>query len=360
MVGPQFLGGPLPRNIHDDQGFDESCTTIPPAQPDSVPTPVSYLIAKTRLVFGFARALDEISRSEAMRWERLLEIDRELRHIYDDVPDHFKIGRLSSQDSLVLVSARFTLSSIHHKTLCVLHSRFLESTDADGRFLYSRRVCLSSAMSILRFQAIQNQNIPVDGHLRSLTSYQTSLAIHDYLLAAAIITAELCSGRTTDHTASQHVLQGVPTRTDMIKALALSARIFGQMREESLEAYKAADILEMLVRKFEAEDHNDGQRLKDKQCEDTCHDIAGMRVESRGPSDSSLTPPIAHTNAPALQRSNLPEASCVDTLSSWSDHRVSDFCDQSSPLPQMFSYFEPSSNWMMPEVPTVRLFIFSA
>ena len=172
MVGLRSLEGPFPRNIHDDQDFDEDCTAIPPALPDSEPTQVSYLIAKAKLVFGFARALDEINRSDIMLWERVLEIDRELRHIYENVPEHFKLGQLSSQYSLVLVSARFTLSSIHHKSLCVLHSRFLESTNADDQFLYSRRVCLSSAMSILRFQAIQNQRIPVDGHLRSLTNYQ--------------------------------------------------------------------------------------------------------------------------------------------------------------------------------------------
>jgi len=396
MVGLQFLEGPFPRNIHDDQNFNEDCTAVPPALPDSECTQVSYLIAKTKVVFGFARALDEINRSNAMRWERVLEIERELRHIYDNVPEHFKLGQISSQQSLVLVSARFTLSSIHHKSLCVLHSRFLESTNADDRFLYSRRVCLSSAMSILRFQAIQNQKIPIDGHLRSLTNYQTSLAIHDYLLAATIITADLCSGHTADNIAGLQVMQGVPTRIEMIKALELSSRILGQMRDESLDAYKAADILHMLVRKFEAKDQTSVQSQNDtRRVPNGCSNAIILGSESRsshqeptpqefsatsaasstpgrnnasdlgtvqvrrlqylshGPSHVSRTSHSLNTNALIPEASGFPESSSLDLLSSWSDHQVGDFCVHSPSIPQVYPSFESSAGSMMQDVPSV-------
>ncbi|EXJ94344.1 hypothetical protein A1O1_02738 [Capronia coronata CBS 617.96] len=61
-------------------------------------------------------------------------------------------------------------------------------------------------------------------------------------------------------------MPGMPTRMEMIKALELSARVFGQMRQQSLEAHKAADILEMLVRKFKAEDLEGVRCLTDMQC----------------------------------------------------------------------------------------------
>lgn len=257
MIDSQAQECPLPRNIHDDENFHEDTITLPPSLPDSEPTQISYLIAKTKLAFGFARAVKEINRPEPVKWERILEIDRELRTIYDNIPEHYKLGPLSSQDSLVLISSRFVLSSIHHKSLCVLHSRFLEIAKSDYRYLYSRRLCLSSAMTILRFQAIQNQEIPVDGCMRSLTNYQTSLAIHHYLLAATIISADLSSTSSDSqdaaesHRSNPQLMHGVPSRAELIKALATSARIFGQMRDQSMEAYKAADVLEMLVKKFE-------------------------------------------------------------------------------------------------------------
>ena len=253
MVGLRALELCLPRNIHDeDEAFDEDCTSLPPALPDSTPTRISFLIAKARLAFGFARALDEVSRGPLPKWERVLEIDRDLRQIYDNVPAHYKLGQLSGQDSLVLVSARFVLLSIHHKSLCVMHSRFLETAKYDKRFIYSRRVCLTSAMTILRFQAIQDQDIPVNGQLRSMTNYQTSLVIHDYLLAATIISADLYSDNSSLHASNATGAEGIPTRNEMLKALRTAAEIFSRSQKCSVEAQKAASVLHMIFRRAEA------------------------------------------------------------------------------------------------------------
>lgn len=286
MVGRYSLEVPLPRNINDDEKFDEDCTVLPPALPDSEPTQVSYLLMKTKLAFAFARALKEISCADTIRWERILEIDRELRRLYDNIPDHYKLGQLSSRDSLVLTSARFVLASIHHKSLCVVHSRFLEIAKTDYRYIYSRRVCLSSAMAILRFQAIQNQEIPIDGRLRSLTNYQNSLAIHDYLLAATVISADLSANASTSSPTNQPSLQGMPTRAEMIKALGLSARIFRQSQDRSMEAFKAADVLEMLVGKFEARGYNPARSPTDGQGSQSSR-------SSWSKSTSLMAPPIS-------------------------------------------------------------------
>ena len=381
MIGLPLLEGPFPRNIYDNEAFDEDCTSLPPSLPDSEPTQVSYLLAKSKLVFAFARVLDEITRSEAMRWERVLELDRELRYLYQNVPEYYKLGPLSSHSSLVLVSARFVLSSIHHKSLCILHSRFLETSNTDDRFSYSRRVCLNSAMSILRFQAIQNQDIPVDGRLRSLTPYQTSITIHDYLLAATIITADLRSGRSAQSTAGQRAAPGVYTRTEMIKALSLSARIHASMRDQSVEAYKAADILDMLVRKFENEapgvvqsprnstpsvpkDLTVGACVSPLSVQQTSpRDISvsseapswlglnnattSSSIRSRSSQNPQLAPsrvsPTSHLNDAALERAELPDPEPLDDLSSWFNHQ------------QMFATYEPSADWMMPDISAVSL-----
>lgn len=252
MLGLRPFKCSLPRNLRDED-FDEGCTALPQALPDSEATHISFLIAKAKLAFGFAHAVESINKTDSMQWRKVLEIDRELRDIYDSIPDYHKLGSLSSENSLILTSSRFVLSSIHHKSLCVVHSRFLEKGKTDSRYFYSRKVCLTSAMALLRFQAIQNQDIPVDGHVRSLTNYQTSLAIHDYLLAATIISADLCS--SLQNKSSRHETSpGVPSKTEMLKALHLSAQIFSQMGSQSMEAYKAGDVLEMLVKKLRAND----------------------------------------------------------------------------------------------------------
>ncbi len=288
----------LPRNIHDDDNFDEDCAVLPPALPESVATEISFLLAKTRLAFGFARAAAEINRSPSIKWERILEIDRGLRHIYDTIPGAYKLGVLSQQDSLIISSAKFTLANIHHKSLCIIHSRFLELARSDHRYLYSRKVCLSSAMSILRIQAIQDQDIPVDGKIRSLTSYQTSLTIHDFLLAAAIISSDLCSCNTPEPSVHGRAsASGIPSRADMVRALSVSAQIFGRMQDRSKEACKAADVLSMLVGKLEAT--TDGPR------NDTYHATRPAHIEKARPRQRQN---LSLTTKDTLHSSELPPA----------------------------------------------------
>lgn len=309
----------LPRNIHDDHDFHEDCTALPPALPDSEPTQISFLIAKTKLAFGFARAVAQINRTPPVEWEEVLELDREMRHIYDSLPAYCKLGQLSRQDSMILTSARFTLASIHHKSLCMIHRRSLEMAKSDPRYSYSSGVCLGSAMSILRIQAIQDQEIPADGRLRSLTNYQTSLQIHDYLLAAAIISTELCSEPLEAASPNQQASPGTPSRAGMIKALGISARIFGRMRNQSKDACKGADVLEMLVDKLEVESSKPVQSREDAQ-----HYLSNFNSSSMvtGSAVAGSASEPSHSQTSPLPSSSLgtvevPPSVSIDPVTSW-------------------------------------------
>ncbi|CAM1511818.1 Fc.00g093310.m01.CDS01 [Cosmosporella sp. VM-42] len=380
----------LPRNIYDDEYFEEGCTVLPTTLPNSEPTQVSFLLAKTRLAFGFARALKEISHADTTRWERILEIDREIRSLYDNIPDRFKLSQHSGRDSLVLISSRFVLASIHHISLCVIHSRFLETAKSDYKYSYSRRVCLSSAMSILHFQAIQNKNIPVNGRLRSLTNYQTSLCTHHFLLGATIISAALCSSAPIDTSTRNISSNDAPTRAEMIKALGLSARIFNQMKDYSMEAYKAADVLQMLVRKFEGGDPkavpNDMQSVQADRSswpnENGVYSaVPNVRSFFRGPANAlnemSATLPGSdynaesiilptdtnqmlrglsrvsqtgtHTNPPLMESHGSLETTDSYLYQGWPKTQESGSYDQYSPFSQTFLETETSSSWVMAE-----------
>lgn len=245
----------LPRNIYDDSPFHEGCKVLPPAVPDTEPTKISFIIAKTRLAYGFACALKEMDLVDSVPYERVLEIDRGLRKMYENVPEHYKLRSMGdqTQDPLPLIFSRFTLANIHAKSLCVVHSRFLELSRKEKKYEYSRRTCLESAMALLRYQAIQHQDICVDGRTGSLTKYQTSLTIHDYLLAATIISAELCLSAPAPafpDLGQRPPLAG-PSWMDMFTALDASTNIFSQMRHKSIEAYKASDVLGMLLKKLQ-------------------------------------------------------------------------------------------------------------
>ncbi|EED20036.1 conserved hypothetical protein [Talaromyces stipitatus ATCC 10500] len=255
MIKVEATNGGLPRNIYDED-FGPSRIELPAPLPDSEATPISYLICKARLALDLARALKELNREDIPPpYERVLEIDRSIRETYAKVPEYFRLRSMAEQehDQPSLIAARFTLANVHHKALCVVHSRLLEAARVDTRFISSRRACLESAMALLNLQAIQHQEIRAGGQVRSLTKYMTSLNAHDYLLAATILCRELF----IDHRRPPlpFAVSG-PTRNEMIESLDRSAAIWSQMRDKSIEAYKASDVLGMLLQKLRHPNNN--------------------------------------------------------------------------------------------------------
>ncbi|KIV84956.1 hypothetical protein PV11_00701 [Exophiala sideris] len=259
----------LPRNIYDDE-FDEDSTSLPPARPATEATPISYMIAKGRLSFGFGRVLEEINGVDHKGYEEVLKIDRGLRDIYESIPEHLKLRPMAEQTlaPISLIMARFGLASVYHKSQCVLHRRYMRLARPGSRYMHSRRTCLDSAMQLLSFQAIQHQQSRERGRLRSIRNHVNSLTAHDYLLAATVVCMDLYTHRdrpendvSTPNTSvsggsisqGSNVSDGayVPgltyTREDMVRALEESRDVWMANRDLSIEAYKASELLNVLL-----------------------------------------------------------------------------------------------------------------
>ncbi|KAK5467939.1 hypothetical protein LTS15_000912 [Exophiala xenobiotica] len=260
----------LPRNIYDDE-FDEDSTSLPPARPASEATPISYMIAKGRLSLGFGRVLEEINGVNRKGYDEVLKIDRGLRDIYESIPEHLKLRPMAEQTlaPISLIMARFGLATVYHKSQCVLHRRHLRLARPGNRYMHSRRTCIDSAMQLLSFQATQHQQSRERGRLRSLRNHVNSLTAHDYLLAATVVCMDLYShrerGENDVSTPSTSVSGGsisqgsnmseggayVPglshTRDDLIRALEESRDIWMANRDFSMEAYKASELLNVLL-----------------------------------------------------------------------------------------------------------------
>ncbi|EXJ88483.1 hypothetical protein A1O1_05413 [Capronia coronata CBS 617.96] len=259
----------LPRNIYDDE-FDEDSTSLPPARPASEATPVSYMIAKGRLAFGFGRVLEEVNGVNRKGYDEILKIDSGLREIYGSIPEHLKLRPMAEQTlaPISLIMARFSLATVYHKSQCVLHRRFLRLARHGNRYMHSRRTCLDSAMQLLSFQVTQHQQSQERGRLRSLRNHINSLTAHDYLLAATVICKDLYHHRERpDHdvsTPSTSISGGsisqesnssdgayIPglsyTREDLIRALEDSRDVWMANRDFSMEAYKASELLSVLL-----------------------------------------------------------------------------------------------------------------
>lgn len=265
----------LPRNIYDDE-FDEDSPSLPPPRPSSEATPVSYMIAKSRLALGFGRVLEEINVVHGQKYEEILKIDRGLRDIFSSIPEHLKLRPMQEQTlaPITLIMARFSLATIYHKSQIVLHRRFVRSARSNNRFAHSRRTCIDSAMQLLNFQATQYAESGERGRMRSLRKYVNSLATHDFLLAATVICHDLYHNRdraeaeastpstTTSggsggsggqsqgsHSIDGAYIPGLPyRREDLLRALERSRDIWWSQRDISMEAYKASELLNVLLR----------------------------------------------------------------------------------------------------------------
>lgn len=274
----------LPRNIYDDE-FDENSSTLPPPRPQTEATPISYMIAKSKLSFGFGRVLEEINGVQRKSYEEILKIDKALREIYDTVPNHLKVAPMAEQKlvPLAVVQARFSLATVYHKALCVLHRRYVRLAKPGNRYMYSRRTCLDSAMKLLEFQAVNWKQSQERGRRRSLHTNSNSLIAHDYLLAGTLVCMDIYSTRdkmpqqengTDASTPSTNVsvatpasssagsrgsassppdsggvyIPGLPyTRDDIIAAVELSRDIWIAQRDYSMEAYKASELMSVLL-----------------------------------------------------------------------------------------------------------------
>lgn len=243
----------LPRNIFDDE-FGEDSKELPPPRSPSESTPVSYMIAKSRLAFGFGRVMEHMNSVHAGSYEEVLKIDAGLREIFESLPEHFHLRPMQDMqlDPLLLIMARFGVASIYHKAQLVLHRRFLQLSRLNPRYVQSRRQCLESGMKLLGYQRILHQESKPKGRMQSHKWYQQSMTMNDFLLAATIICMDLYYGMQAPESASGTAYTwGIPSQEDLVEALAQARDIWAELRDETMMAYKASELLTMMLQKLQ-------------------------------------------------------------------------------------------------------------
>ncbi|PYI18848.1 putative C6 transcription factor [Aspergillus japonicus CBS 114.51] len=245
----------LPRNLYDDD-FDENCQELPPSRPANEPTPISFLIAKARLTYTFGHVGEHTSRCQtATSYDKVMELDAELRQARDLIPEHLLVRPIEDcpLDSPNLIMSRFAVASVYHKAQCVLHRQYLVRARENPRFSYSRRTCLDSAMELLRFQSMLHDETRPTGRLRSRYNKLTSLGSSDYLLAATILCLDLYHGQqlqASGRTPSDPYSWTKERRDEMVAALQRTREIWDELRDETIDAWKAAGALGVMLAKL--------------------------------------------------------------------------------------------------------------
>ncbi|OJJ46897.1 hypothetical protein ASPZODRAFT_141678 [Penicilliopsis zonata CBS 506.65] len=242
-----------PSNLFDED-IDESMARLPLPRPWNTCTPLSYTIAKSRIMAVFGRISDLAFSRQPVAYEETLEIDRSLEESHDLVPAFFQIRPIAEciGEKPEAILRRCTLEFLYQKARCVLHRRYMTEDRSNPRYAYSRHVCTAAAMEILRHQADIFQQSQLGGPLHFERLFSNSIQNHDFLLAAMIICLEV----------SFTPPGSVQERADLLAALEMSHRVFNDARQLSVDSQKAYDALTVMLRRtrkaFTAETSKDG------------------------------------------------------------------------------------------------------
>lgn len=263
MIRTDHIDTLPPRNLYDDELYEEM-TSLPPSRPTIEATPMSYMIAKAHMTFVFGQVADRTqSISNPPTYEEVMKFDQELRETRARNPPHLLMRSFqdSARDPANLIMQRYGLEMVYLRSLFVLHRRFIARGRDNPRYAYSRRTCIDASMELLAHQTTLHHESQPGGRLRSVKWYISSLTTHDFILAAMIVCLDLYhtaeaerTGRTPSNPENPMMkdLYAQDRREAMMTAIEHCVSIWESLQGLSMEAFKAAETLKVMLEKLKA------------------------------------------------------------------------------------------------------------
>ena len=262
MIRSDHIDTEPPRNLYDDE-LHEGMKSLPTSRPAFEATPMSYMIAKSKMTFLFGRIVERVgSLTNSPTYEETMRFDQELREARATHPPLLQMRSFqeSARDPANLIMQRLGLEMVYLRSLFVLHRKFIAKGRENPRFAYSRKTCIDASMELLAHQATLHQEAQPGGRLRSVKWYISSLTTHDFLLAAMLVCLDLYHqadfarrGRGSASPSSPNSDMYAESRRDeMIQAVEQCILIWDSVKEFSMEAYKASTALRVMLDKLKA------------------------------------------------------------------------------------------------------------
>ncbi|KAI1434664.1 fungal-specific transcription factor domain-containing protein [Xylaria sp. CBS 124048] len=259
MIYEHHTDTKLPSNIFDEE-FGVNSKSLPPSRPNTEPTPIAYMIAKSRLSIQFGNILQAVTRvGKGVPYDEILQHDRKLREIIDDLPPHLKIQPLDgSHDPVTLIIARYNLDLLCQKVTCMLHRKHMKKARQNPRYAYSRRRAIEASLAMLNHLKSIYRECQPTGRFRTMKWF-ISATSGDTLLPTMLVMMDLHHGHTAsgvgNPTDSQDTRFWTPEqRQVMIKTLEDVRDIWSSMSQDSVEAFKASNILRIMLEKIKNPD----------------------------------------------------------------------------------------------------------
>ncbi|KAK7456191.1 hypothetical protein CaCOL14_004232 [Colletotrichum acutatum] len=264
---PSMLNGidadcSLPRNLVDED-FDEDTLVLPPARPATDYTEMTYPINKSAMMLVFGQVARQSHLLTPPPYAEVMRLDDLLNTSWRAVPQFMMVKPLQECVTTppMQIIQRFGLASLYNKSRCVLHRRFLLDPAPRREHDYSRRQCLEGAVVLLDFQNTIWHACQPGNMLSQNGWFVSSLAVHDFLLAATIIYLAIGhepswggvdgkTGATTSSPVWMAEMNPPPTRAYLLHLLQRSYSVWIAIAGGVPEVRKTAGILETMLNKL--------------------------------------------------------------------------------------------------------------
>ncbi|KAK2606187.1 hypothetical protein QQS21_003357 [Conoideocrella luteorostrata] len=250
----------IPYNIQDED-FDEFSTTLPPERSFTDHTHMTYPINKSRILRVFGKIAAQAHSLSPPSYADVLKLDATLQETWSQLPNIMRVRPLDEcvGDSPILLTQRFGLQALYNKSRCVLHRRYLAEAIPQTEHNFSRQQCLDAALNLLDQQCIIWRASKPGGVLNSTSWFLSSLAVHDYLLAAMIVYLATRNDKYPDAEAGFYFEGRRPSKDEMKGLLKRSYVIWTDVSDDVKELRKTADMLAgMLAKLGDAVDRSEG------------------------------------------------------------------------------------------------------
>lgn len=280
----------LPANLRDED-FGPDTPTLPPPRPSAEYTPLSYPRNKAALCRAFALAARQAHALNPPTYAEVLKADALTEEIWADVPAFMKVRPMdeSITDPVMLVVQRFGLALLYQKTRLVLHRRYITETPPNKEHGLSRRICLEAALALLGYQQTLFDAARPGAMLHQNGWFVSSLALHDYLLANAVVALFIESPHYPEmggHFDWIPQEAAAPTKDDLLRRLRTSQSIWQQMALQVSSCRRAAQAAATLLRRVEARRQGGGGSSTAGTLS-TPESMAGLSLDGSGSGTSS-------------------------------------------------------------------------
>ncbi|KAK2759713.1 C6 transcription factor [Colletotrichum kahawae] len=258
---PSMLNGidsdvDLPRNLVDED-FGEDTPELPPPRPLTDYTEMTYPITKSSMMRVFGQVARQAHLLAPPPYAEVMRLDGLLNDAWRAVPQFMMVKPLEQcvTTPAMQIIQRFGLASLYNKSRCVLHRRFLLEPVPKKEHDYSRWQCLEGAMTLLEFQNTIWHACRPGNMLAQNGWFVSSLAVHDFLLAAIILYLAIGHEQFWQEGGEflpewMDKMSPRPTKEHLLHLLQRSYSVWVSIAGDVPEIKKTADVLETMLGKL--------------------------------------------------------------------------------------------------------------